>query len=236
MFRSLGSALLFLLVASQSLAQEGIQLKRPDANKPKDSISYMLGWDCGMLLMQNGISATDLSKEEVISGILDALAKEKCKLDESELESAKQALGTRLMKRFDDMVKANSEQAEKFLEENKKKDGIIALPSGIQYKVLKAGSGAKPTLSSIIKVHYEGKTLDGNIFDSSLQRNIPAEFQLTRMIEGWREVVPKMKVGDKWTIFVPPALGYGLKPPPQSGIMPNSLLVFEIELLDVKEP
>ncbi len=188
----------------------------------------------GMMLASRGMTPKDLVGEELLMGVLDAVAKGKCKLEDQELTAAFEQLKVRMLKRFDEAAKANADEAAKFAEDNKKKDGVVTLPSGLQYKVLKSGTGAQPTLTSLVKVHYEGKLLDGTVFDSSIQRNMPAEFQLTNIIAGWREGLQKMKVGDKWQLFVPPDLAYGPEGRPPA-IMPNSLLVFEVELLAVKE-
>lgn len=126
-----------------------------------------------------------------------------------------------------------NEKAEKFLMENKAKDGVKTLPSGLQYKVLKSGDGKTPKASDTVVTHYRGTLLDGSEFDSSYKRNQPAEFPVGGVIKGWTEALQLMKEGDKWILYVPANLAYGQRGyPPVIG--PNETLVFEIELLKVK--
>ena len=222
-----------LFLSGNVSAQEGIVLEKPSADKPKDSISYAMGWSIGMNMAGAGFRDADLALEDFIAGIRSALKKEKCKLNEDEMMGAMQSLDARMVKRAQEVAKSNADEAAKFLEENKKKDGVQVTQSGLQYKALKNGTGAKASLTSTVKVHYEGKLIDGTIFDSSLQRGQPAEFKLQGVIPGWIEALQRMKVGDKWQLFIPPALAYGERG--QGGdIGPNQLLIFEVELLEVK--
>jgi FKBP-type peptidyl-prolyl cis-trans isomerase FklB len=115
-----------------------------------------------------------------------------------------------------------------------KKPGVITLPSGLQYLVVKSGSGASPQRSDSVKVHYHGTLLDGQVFDSSVQRGAPATFGVGQVIPGWVEALQKMKVGDKWMLYIPPELAYGNRG--MGPILPGSLLTFEVELLDVLPP
>ncbi len=127
----------------------------------------------------------------------------------------------------------NLKAGEEYLKENKKKPGVTETASGIQYKVIKAGDGKQPATTDTVSVHYQGTLIDGTEFDSSVKRGQPATFALNRVIQGWQEVLPMMKVGSKWQVTIPSKLAYG-----ESGagdiIGPNSTLVFEIELLEVK--
>ena len=129
--------------------------------------------------------------------------------------------------------KENKEVGEKYLAENKKKDGVVTLPSGLQYEVLKEGSGASPKASDTVTVHYRGTLIDGTEFDSSLKRNEPASFPLNGVIPGWTEGLQKMKVGGKNRLVVPSDLAYG--PQGRPGIPPNAVLIFEVELLKIGE-
>lgn len=216
-------------------AQEPIVLQKPDPKKPKDSISYSMGWVMGQNLLGNGFLESDLAFDDFLSGVKDALSKGKCKLDENEMTGAMQSLDAKMRKRAQDVAQSNADAAAKFLEENKKKDGVQTTPSGLQYKVIKSGNGTKsPSMTSVIKVHYEGKLRDGTVFDSSIKRNEPIEYPLQQMIKGWIEALQRMKIGDKWQLWVPPSLGYGLEGMAPANIGPNELLIFEVELLDVK--
>ncbi len=231
MARSLLSSLCLLALASTFLsAQEPI--KQPDGAKPKDSISYRIGWDMGQDLRRSGFVGGDFMKEDFWLAFQDALTNGKCRLDEKEMQAAVNTLRERMSARIQEAAKKNAETAKKFLEDNKNKDGVLALPSGLQYKIIKPGTGAKPTLTSTVKVHYEGKLLDGTVFDSSIQRGQPVEFPVRGVIAGWTEALQRMKVGDKWQLFIPPSLAYGEQG--QGEIPPNSLLTFEVELLEVK--
>ena len=126
-----------------------------------------------------------------------------------------------------------NERAEKFLMENKAKEGVKTLPSGLQYKVIKDGEGKTPKLTDTVVTHYRGTLLDGTEFDSSYKRNEPAEFPVNRVIKGWTEALQLMKEGSKWMLYIPPNLAYGERGAGRA-IGPNETLVFEIELLKVK--
>jgi len=136
------------------------------------------------------------------------------------------------------MLKAEEERAKKadlennrFFENNKKNKNVITTASGLQYEVLKQGTGVKPKATDKVKVHYHGTLIDGTVFDSSVDRGTPIEFELDKVIPGWTEGVQLMSVGSKYRFFIPPALGYG--PRSVGKIQPNSILIFEVELLDV---
>lgn len=137
-----------------------------------------------------------------------------------------------LFKRNQEKAAANLEAGKQFLEENATKEGVVALPSGLQYLVLKEGEGAHPTATSNVKCHYHGTLIDGRIFDSSVQRGMPATFPLNRVITGWTEGVQLMQPGAKFRFFIPPHLGYGDRQV-GSDIAPNSTLIFDVELLEI---
>lgn len=136
------------------------------------------------------------------------------------------------MKMSSEKAAANLQAGEEFLEKNKNKAGIITTPSGLQYEVLKEGSGAKPKATDKVKCHYHGTLIDGTIFDSSVQRGQPATFPLNMVIKGWTEALQLMSVGSKYRLFLHPSLAYGNR---QTGsvIGPNSTLIFDVELLDI---
>jgi FKBP-type peptidyl-prolyl cis-trans isomerase len=127
----------------------------------------------------------------------------------------------------------NKQQADAFLQQNKSREGVTETASGLQYEVLATGDGASPTRSDRVSVHYRGTLLDGTEFDSSYRVGEPAGFVVGGVIPGWTEALQKMRVGDKWRLFVPPDLAYGLNPPGPP-IEPNSLLIFEVELLEIQ--
>ncbi|MCH9784023.1 MAG: FKBP-type peptidyl-prolyl cis-trans isomerase, partial [Gammaproteobacteria bacterium] len=147
---------------------------------------------------------------------------------------------TRMMearqKKMEEQAQANLEEGQAFLDENADKDGVEVTDSGLQYQVLESGEeGAQsPTLEDTVEVHYKGMLRDGTVFDSSIERDKPAVFGLKHIIPGWQEALPMMKVGDKWKLFLPPELGYG-EQGAGGDIGPNEVLIFEVELLDVKD-
>ena len=127
-----------------------------------------------------------------------------------------------------------SDPGEIFLAANAKKEGVVTTASGLQYKVLKSGTGASPKATDQVKVDYTGTTIDGNVFDSSVSRGQPAVFPVNAVIPGWVEALQLMKVGDKWQLFIPARLAYG-EHSPAAAIPPNSVLIFEVELIDIEK-
>lgn len=133
------------------------------------------------------------------------------------------------------MEQKNIEEGKKFFETNKTKPGVITLPSGLQYKVIKAGSGKSPTLHGFVTVHYRGTLLDGTEFDSSLKRKVPASFEVNKVIPGWTEALQLMKPGAEWVIYIPSNLAYGKQG--VKGVIPaNSALIFDVQLISVGQP
>ena len=126
---------------------------------------------------------------------------------------------------------ANQQAADAFLAENAKKEGVVTLPSGLQYKILTPGTGKSPGLEDTVTTHYKGTLIDGTEFDSSYSRGKPAQFRVNQVIAGWTQALQMMKEGGKWQLFIPPKLAYGDKAPPKIG--PNSALIFEVELISV---
>ena len=138
-----------------------------------------------------------------------------------------------LTKRQAEMSAAQKAKGTKFLADNAKKEGVKTLEGGVQYKVLKAGNGATPKPTDTVSVHYTGKLIVGTVFDSSVQRGQPASFQVNQVIQGWQMALQKMKVGDKWMLYIPSDLAYGERGS-AGAIGPNEVLVFEVELLGVQ--
>ena len=130
------------------------------------------------------------------------------------------------------IAQRNSAAAERFLAENAQKEGVVVTESGLQYRKIKEGSGPSPTATEFVKVHYEGRLVDGTVFDSSVGRNEPASFNVGQVIPGWIEALQMMKAGDKWELVIPPDLAYGNRSVPPY-ITPNSTLIFEVELLEI---
>jgi FKBP-type peptidyl-prolyl cis-trans isomerase FklB len=207
----------------------------PAAAAYRQQIGYMLGQNIGNDLRTNQI---DCDLESLFAGISDALRGAKPKWSDAELQAAAQQFEQEMRQKaagkvdeMQQLAQQNAKQAEAFLAANGKREGVQATASGLQYKVLKQGNGPSPTLADSVRCHYRGTLLDGTEFDSSYGGE-PIEFPVRQVISGWTEALQKMHVGDKWQLFVPPNLAYGDEPPTPA-IGPNSLLVFEVELLGI---
>ncbi|MCD8540263.1 MAG: FKBP-type peptidyl-prolyl cis-trans isomerase [Leadbetterella sp.] len=210
-----------LLLIAPFLLAGSLNVQGQELKTTKDSLSYAIGVDMANMLKKQNI---DVDPQVLAKAIQATLA-------DNPLMSHEQC--TEFLSEYfmPADAKENKARGRAFLTENKKVAGVVTLASGLQYQVLKEGAGAKPVPEDQVKVHYSGKTLDGNEFDSSIRRGEPAEFGLTRVIKGWTEILQLMPVGSKWKVFIPENLAYGLQAPPAIG--PNQTLVFEIELLDI---
>jgi len=217
-----------LLVSSAS-AQD-----KPDLTNPKQKTSYAIGMDIAATLKRQGV---DLDEKALATGISDGLAG-KPALTEEQQKAALMDLGKSLRAKAEEKQKAAAEKnlkaGEDFLAANAKKDGVKTTASGLQYKVIKTGTGATPKPTDTVKVHYQGTLIDGTVFDSSVQRGQPITFPVRGVIPGWTEALQLMKVGDKWQLFIPAKLAYGEQGPGPIG--PNSALIFEVELLGIEKP
>ncbi|WP_255376584.1 MULTISPECIES: FKBP-type peptidyl-prolyl cis-trans isomerase [Spirosoma] len=200
----------------------------------RDSISYSIGLFMAQSLKQQGM--TDLNNALLAQGLEDALKGQKTRLT---IDEAGAVMNAFQQKQFAAKnAEAMKESAENkkignaFLAENKAKAGVTTTASGLQYSVEKEGTGAKPTASDRVKVHYTGKLLDGKVFDSSVERGQPAEFGVSEVIKGWTEALQLMPVGSKWKLYIPSELAYGDRAAGPD-IKPGSTLVFDVELLDI---
>ncbi|MEE9552050.1 MAG: FKBP-type peptidyl-prolyl cis-trans isomerase, partial [Gammaproteobacteria bacterium] len=174
----------------------------------------------------------DLDLEAFTQAIKDALTnKSEIKLTKSEIKIILTQYQKKLTKEKTATANANKTRGEQFLVENKKQKGVVELPSGLQYKIIKEGNGNKPNKDSSVNVHYHGTFTNGNVFDSSYDRGEPISLSLNQVIKGWQEALPLMAVGSKWKIYVPSELAYG--EPGRGSIGPNETLVFDIELLAI---
>lgn len=233
--RLLALGVILLFSSTSALAQEKLQILDIAGSKAVgDPVSYALGYQFGMNLAQGGVIASDLKQEDLVQGIMDALAGKEPGVANEAVAAAMKAFDEKMQARALEKSKAKLAEGTKFLEENKKKEGVQVTSTGLQYKVLKAGDGASPKATSQVSVHYEGKLLNGQVFDSSIRRGEPATFPVNRVIPGWTEALQRMKVGDKWQLFIPSNLAYGEQGGPGGGIGPNETLTFEVELLEVK--
>ena len=191
-----------------------------------DSMSYAIGCSVAQFYQQQGI--TNFNASLVSKGISDATNK-KALLTEEQINMS---ITNYLQKIKEEKSAGNKKIGKEFLEENSKKAGVVTLPSGMQYIVVKEGTGAKPTLTDKVKCHYHGTLIDGKVFDSSVDRGQPIDFPVNGVIKGWTEALQLMPVGSKWKLFIPSDLAYGDN---QAGpsILPGSTLIFDVELIEI---
>jgi len=201
-----------------------------------DSLSYSLGFQNGQFMSESGMS-DEIDPELVKAGLEQALNNQEGLLSDVEMKQAIQKFQIKARQKAQqkkiEESKGNKEEGEKFLAENKEKEGVKVTDSGLQYKVLEEGTGASPGEEDKVRVDYEGSLIDGTVFDSSYERGEPTTFPVNRVIPGWTEGLQLMKEGAKYKFFIPGDLAYGQKPPPRSQIGVNETLIFEVELLEV---
>lgn len=190
-----------------------------------DSISYAIGMNIAGNLKQQNLKVNSAMVSKAIDQILNGQP------TMMEANAANAYIQGYFQNESMKKGSANQKVCENFLAENKIKPGVITLPSGLQYQVMKDATGAKPASTDKVKVHYHGTLIDGTVFDSSVDRGQPAEFGVTQVIQGWVEALQLMPVGSKWKLFIPSNLAYGPQGPPSIG--PNQALIFEVELLDI---
>lgn len=191
-------------------------------------ISYALGANAGENFKGVGI---DINQDLFMQGLRDAL-EGKNQFSREEMEQIFNVLNQKIQEAQNKEVGVEKAKGEAFLAENKTKEGVIETPSGLQYKVVKMGTGPKPTATDRVKVHYHGTTLDGQVFDSSVQRGETITFGLNQVISGWTEGVQLMPVGSKFIFYIPSDLAYGDRGA-GGAIKPGSTLIFEVELFDI---
>ena len=192
-----------------------------------DSVSYLLGSAIGNNVMKD---IPEANKELILQGLKDELYGNQPLVS----DPTNQMLNSYFQQKAERDSKLAKESGEKFLEENKKNPNVKVTPSGLQYEIIKEGTGAKPTATSRVKVHYHGTTPSGEVFDSSVQRGEPITFGLNQVIKGWTEGLQLMSIGSKYRLFIPQELAYGANPQPGSAIKPYMPLVFEVELLGIE--
>lgn len=201
----------------------------------KEKISYTIGNNIAQSLMQ---IKEEVVLEKVIQGIQDTFHEKPLQLTEEESRMIMQTFSMKMKKKQEQQQKKLADQVlekgTRFLEENKKKEGVVTTESGLQYLVLKQGNGPKPSKTDRVKVHYKGTTIDGKEFDSSYKRGEPASFSITGVIKGWTEALFLMNVGGKYKLVIPASLAYGERGA-GSNIEPNEVLVFEVELLEIEK-
>lgn len=204
------------------------QLKAQTLEEIIDKVSYAIGLDIAKSLTESGLD--NLKVEQISAAMSDYFEGKPTQMDVSETKKVINDFFA-LKSKMESEVKI--EAGKKFLEENKTKEGVITLPSGLQYIVLKEGEGNKPSLTSKVTTHYHGTLIDGTVFDSSVERNKPAVFPVNGVIKGWTEALQLMSVGSKWKLFLPYSLAYGERGA-GSSIGPYETLIFEVELLEIE--
>ena len=234
------TALSALLLVAPAWAQQAAA-PAPAAAAPqvpaidKTKLSYAVGFQIGSNFLNNKM---DVDLNQVIRGLQDAYARRAPAVPAPEMQGQLMALQARIrtqaMAAYQKLATDNLRKSEQFLAANKVKPGIVTLPDGIQYRVIEQGTGTvHPTLNSTVTLHYRASLMNGLEFDSSFARGKPVTFKVKDMIKGWQAILPRMVVGDRWQVYVPPQLAFGATgQPPRIG--PNEALVFELKILDVK--
>jgi FKBP-type peptidyl-prolyl cis-trans isomerase FklB len=201
----------------------------------KDKLSYAIGLNIGAGMKKDGV---DVDPSILEQGLRAALTGSKPLMTEAEAQTVMTQFRTEMMKKKQEeaqrVSEANKQEGQQFLAANKSKEGVVTLPSGLQYKILKEGTGPKPTATDTVTVNYRGTLINGTEFDSSYKRNEPTTFGVNQVIKGWTEALQLMQVGSKWQLFIPSDLAYGERSP-AAEIGPNSTLIFDVELLSIQD-
>lgn len=221
-------ALVGLVLAGCDAQTSSVELKTP-----AQKASYGIGLNMGKSLSREGMD--DLDPKAVALGIEDAMAKKDPQIKDEELAEAFAFLQKRSEERMAKLNEESAQAGKKFLEENGKKEGVVTTKSGLQYEVVKKADGAQPKATDVVTVHYEGKLTDGTVFDSSVERGSPIDLPVSGVIPGWVEGLQLMHVGEKYKLYIPSELAYGAQSPSPT-IPANSVLVFDLELIAIKDP
>lgn len=219
-------ALMLAALVSPVLAQ--------DLESEQGQLGYAIGYEFG-----SETSQFDVDVEAVVAAIRDASAGRDPQVSPQDMQQVLNAFNQRVrerrMEEFQRLAEENKARADEFLADNESKNGIVTLPSGVQYRVIEEGEGSRPGPSDTVTVHYRGSKIDGREFDSSFRTGQPLVFQVDSVLEGWQEILPLMREGAYWQVFLPPEMAFGVRgDPPQIG--PNEALKFEIELVQIGAP
>lgn len=227
---TISSCIIALLFSSCGSTRNG-QKEEITLNTQMDTVSYSIGVSVAKNLKLEE-AFKDINIAALYKGIKDSYGEEELFIDETEANKiVTEHIKKSKNKKFDVNIKAGND----FLEANKTKEGVVTLPSGLQYIVMKEGDGPQPQLTDKVTTHYHGTLIDGKIFDSSVDRGEPISFPVNGVIAGWTEALQLMKVGSKWKLFIPSQLAYGENPRPGGIIEPNMALVFEVELISIND-
>jgi FKBP-type peptidyl-prolyl cis-trans isomerase len=222
--------------ASAAQSQAAPPASIPGLPTTKDRLSYAIGMNIGVGMHKDDL---DVDPDMLLRGLKDGLSGGKTLMTDeqarAEIAELRQQMMAKMQAKTQQEAEENKKKGEAFLAENKTKPGVIALPSGLQYKILKEGTGPKPTASDSVKCNYKGTLIDGKEFDASEKHGGPATFPVTGVIKGWTEALQLMPVGSKWELFIPADMGYGARGA-GGDIGPNETLIFEVELLSIEAP
>ena len=217
---------LIAVVANAAMAQ--------DLTTDKGKLSYAVGWDIGKDIERRG---AEFDVEAIITAIRDSASGKEPQVPNEEmvalLTDLQQKVRQEQAEAFQKLADENLKKSEEFLTNNRSKTGIVALPSGVQYRIIEEGEGARPGMESNVKVHYRGSKINGLEFDSYFARGVPEQFTVNAVLRGWQEVLPLMKTGSTWQVFVPPELAFGARGNPPVG--PNEALIFDLKLVEIVE-
>lgn len=223
------TGLLMLIFAGSTYAQKKKDIEKVKLETGIDSVSYSFGLMVAKNMTLQGIDKINYNAFEM--GFYHMMSDKKVKIAPEDAHLIIQSYINEIREKE---ARANLLEGEAFLAENKQKEGIVELPSGLQYKVIVSGDGKSPKANDVVKVHYQGTLLDGTIFDSSVERGQPAVFNVNGVIKGWTEALKLMRTGSKWMLYIPPQLAYGEKGAGDD-IGPNATLIFEVELLEIMD-
>ena len=203
-----------------------------DMSSDKDKLSYAVGWEFGDDLKRRN---QEFDVEAVVAALRDAVGDQTPKVTVEEMRELLTAFQEKLRQEqlaaFQQLAEENKTKSEEFLQNNRSKTGIVVLESGVQYRIIEEGDGARPGMADTVEVHYRGSKMDGREFDSSFARGVPQSFKVNEVLLGWQEVLPLMKSGSTWQVFVPPELAFGVRGQPPVG--PNEALTFDIKLVQI---
>jgi len=229
MYKPVLALTLGLLITASVQAQQELDVD-------PDLLGYSIGYEFGAELNSYDI---DIDLDSVFEAVRDAYGENEPRVEIDQMRQVMLALQEKIrqerMAAFQALAEENQVRASQFLDDNRDKNGIVALPSGVQYRVIEEGDGSRPNLGDTVTVHYRGSKISGREFDSSFRRGVPAVFQVDSVIEGWQEVLPLMREGAMWQVFLPPELAFGVRgDPPMIG--PNEALQFDIRLVQIGVP
>jgi FKBP-type peptidyl-prolyl cis-trans isomerase FklB len=203
-----------------------------DISSEKGKLSHAVGWDIGEDIKRRG---AEFDVESIITAIRDSSAGRQAQVPNEEMTALLTALQQKVRQEqaeaFRKLSEENQVKSTEFLAANAAKTGVVTLPSGVQYRVIDEGDGARPGVESTVKVHYRGSKMNGLEFDSSFARGVPEEFTVSSVLKGWQEVLPLMKTGATWQVFVPPEMAFGARGNPPVG--PNEALLFDLKLVEI---